>query len=224
MLTKEEAKEYWYEKQILARQTMEGRRGCNGILIECASKVLEDGLHPDFEFRARLNRTIELYHKLRQENKIVHVYVPGSLHKENGISDQCTLSTAGRRYLVEQGIPDEIILGDRENELYKGKEGVLNSADECFVASRIFVDGQYRELHCVCSPIQVSRKWLYYLEFGLVPLIHSVPVVDSDVMDIVTEQLRGTDNVIYNDHSAQSHDSEVWINSRKERKGQMYRI
>ena len=77
MLTKEEAKEYWYEKQRLAQQTMEGRRGCNGTLIECASKVLEDGLHPDFEFRARLDRTIELYHKLCQENEVVHIYVPG---------------------------------------------------------------------------------------------------------------------------------------------------
>lgn len=219
MLTKEEAKEYWYEKQSLAQQTMEGHRECNGILIECASKVLEDGLHPDFEFRARLNRTIELYHKLCQENEVVHIYVPGSLHKENGISDQCTLSTAGRRYLIERGIPDVIILGDRENVQYKGNEGVLNSADECFVASRIFFDGKYRELHCVCSPIQVTRKWFYYLEFGLVPLIHSVPVVDSDVMDIVAEQLRGTENVIYNDHNAQSHDSEVWINSRRERMG-----
>ena len=219
MLTKEEAKEYWYEKQRLAQQAMEGHRECNGILIECASKVLEDGLHPDFEFRARLNRTIELYHKLCQENEVVHIYVPGSLHKENGVSDQCTLSTAGRRYLIERGIPDVIILGDRENEQYKGNEGVLNSADECFVASRIFFDGKYRELHCVCSPIQVTRKWFYYLEFGLVPLIHSVPVVDSDVMDIVTEQLRGTENVIYNDHNAQSHDSEVWINSRRERMG-----
>ena len=219
MLTKEEAKEYWYEKQRLAQQAMEGHRECNGILIECASKVLEDGLHPDFEFRARLNRTIELYHKLCQENEVVHIYVPGSLHKENGVSDQCTLSTAGRRYLIERGIPDVIILGDRENEQYKGNEGVLNSADECFVVSRIFFDGKYRELHCVCSPIQVTRKWFYYLEFGLVPLIHSVPVVDSDVMDIVTEQLRGTENVIYNDHNAQSHDSEVWINSRRERMG-----
>ena len=219
MLTKEEAKEYWYEKQRLAQQAMEGHRECNGILIECASKVLEDGLHPDSEFRARLDRTIELYHKLCQENEVVHIYVPGSLHKENGVSDQCTLSTAGRRYLIERGIPDVIILGDRENEQYKGNEGVLNSADECFVASRIFFDGQYRELHCVCSPIQVTRKWFYYLEFGLVPLIHSVRIADRDIMDIVTEQLRGTENVIYNDHNAQSHDSEVWINSRKERMG-----
>lgn len=145
MLTKEEAKKYWYEKQRLAQQTMEGRRGCNGNLIECASKVLEDGLYPDFEFRARLDRTIELYHKLRRENEVVHIYVPGSLHKENGISDQSTLSTAGRRYLIERGVPDEFILGDRENELYKNDEGVLNSADECFVASKIFHAGAYRE-------------------------------------------------------------------------------
>lgn len=219
LLTKDEAKAYWIEKQEAARRAMAMRQSCSTVLIECASKVLEDGLHPDFEFRARLDRTIELYHQLSPVNEVVHIYVPGSLHKEGGVTDQCTLSTAGRRYLVERGIPDEVILGDRENERYKGDEGVLNSADECFVASRIFHEGQYRELHCVCSPIQVTRKWFYYLEFGLVPLIHSVPVVETDIMDIVTEQLRGTENVIYNDHNAQSHDSEVWINSRKEMLG-----
>lgn len=219
MLTKEDAKAYWQDKQERARKTMAVRQNYSAVLIECASKVLKDGLHPDDEFCARLDRTIELYNRLSAANEVVHIYVPGSLHKEGGVTDQCTLSTAGRRYLVERGIPDEIILGDRENERYKGNEGVLNSADECFVASRIFHGDQYRELHCVCSPIQVTRKWFYYLEFGLVPLIHSVPVADSDVMDIVTEQLRGTENVIYNDHNAQSHDSEVWINSRKERMG-----
>lgn len=221
LLTKEEAKTYWLDKQEQARKTMSVRKDCSAVLIECASKMLEDGLHPDFEFRARLDRTIELYHQLSRVNAEVHIYVPGSLHKENGITDKCTLSTASRRYLVERGIPEEVILGDKENELYKGDEGVLNSADECYVASRIFLNGQYRELHCICSPIQVIRKWFYYLEFGLVPLIHSVPVADSDVMDIVTEQLRGTENVIYNDHNAQSHDSEVWINSRKERLGKL---
>lgn len=219
LLNKEEAKAYWLDKQAQARKTMAARKDCTAVLIECASKVLKDGLHPDDEFCARLDRTIELYHQLSRENEVVNIYVPGSLHKEAGVTDQCTLSTAGRRYLVERGIPDEVIFGDAENELYKGDEGVLNSADECFIASRIFHEGQYRELHGVCSPIQVTRKWFYYLEFGLVPLIHSVPFAQSDVMDIVTEQLRGTENVIYNDHNAQSHDSEVWINSRKERLG-----
>lgn len=227
MLTKDQAKAYWYEKQEQARKTMVLHKSNSAVLIECASKVLVDGLHPDFEFCARLDRAIELYHQLTSSGAKVHIYVPGSLHKENGIPDQCTLSTAGRRYLVERGIPDAYILGDQENEIYKGDEGVLNSADECFVASKIFHKGayingvhyDYRELHCVCSPIQVTRKWFYYLEFGLVPLIHSVPVAESEIMDIVTEQLRGTENIIYNDHNAQSHDSEVWINSRKERMG-----
>lgn len=227
LLNKEEAKAYWLDKQAQARKTMAARKDCTAVLRECASKVLKDGLHPDDEFCARLDRTVELYHQLSHENEVVHIYVPGSLHKE-GIStgstqvyvtDQCTLSTAGKLYLVEHGIPEDVILGDAENERYKGDEGVLNSADECFVASRIFHEGHYRELHCVCSPIQVTRKWFYYLEFGLVPLIHSVPFAQSDVMNIVTEQLRGTENVIYNDHNAQSHDSEVWINSRKERMG-----
>lgn len=219
MLSKEDAKEYWLEKQRVAKENMQRRRIYEAVLIECASKVLVDGYEPDLEFSARLNRTIELYQSLKKDNSTVRIYVPGSLHSTNGITDQCTLSTAGKRYLMNCGIPDSDILADSENAKYKGSEGVLNSADECFVASKIFLNGYYRELHCVCSPIQVTRKWFYYLEFGLIPLIHSVPIVDSEVMDIVNEQLRGVDNVIYNDHSAQSHDSEVWINSRRERMG-----
>lgn len=219
MLSKEDAKEYWLEKQRVAKENMQRRRKYEAVLIECASKVLVDGYEPDLEFSARLNRTIELYQSLKRDNSTVRIYVPGSLHSTNGITDQCTLSTAGKRYLMNCGIPDSEILADSENAKYKGSEGVLNSADECFVASKIFLNGYYRELHCVCSPIQVTRKWFYYLEFGLIPLIHSVPIVDSEVMDIVNEQLRGVDNVIYNDHSAQSHDSEVWINSRRERMG-----
>lgn len=219
MLSKEDAKEYWLEKQRVAKENMLCRRTYESVLIECASKVLVDGYEPDLEFSARLDRTIELYHSLKRDNSTVRIYVPGSLHNTNGITDQCTLSTAGKRYLINCGIPAIDIFGDRENEQYKGSEGVLNSADECFVASKIFLNGCYRELHCVCSPIQVTRKWFYYLEFGLIPLIHSVPIVDSEVMDIVSEQLRGVENVIYNDHSAQSQDSEVWINSRRERMG-----
>lgn len=219
MLSKEDAKEYWLEKQRVAKENMQRRRKYEAVLIECASKVLVDGYEPDLEFSARLNRTIELYQSLKRDNSTVRIYIPGSLHSTNGITDQCTLSTAGKRYLMNCGIPDSDILADSENAKYKGSEGVLNSADECFVASKIFLNGYYRELHCVCSPIQVTRKWFYYLEFGLIPLIHSVPIVDSEVMDIVNEQLRGVDNVIYNDHSAQSHDSEVWINSRRERMG-----
>lgn len=227
MLKKEEAKAYWYKKQELAQKMMRERQCCSAVLIECASKVLKDGWYPDGEFCTRLDRAIELYHHLKTIREVVHIYVPGSLHMENVgiasspvyVTDKCTLSTAGKRYLMEHGIPEDAILGDAENERFKGDDGVLNSADECFVASQIFQNGEFRELHCVCSPIQVTRKWFYYLEFGIVPLIHSVPVADSDVMDIVTEQLRGTENVIYNDHNAQSHDSEVWKNSRRERKG-----
>lgn len=38
------------------------------------------------------------------------------------------------------------------NEPYKADESVLNSSDECFVvASKIFFNGDYRELHCVCA-------------------------------------------------------------------------
>lgn len=170
-------------------------------------KVLINGCQPECEFTACLDCSIELYQRLKQRFSIVHIYVPGSLHNTNGIIDQCTLSTDGKRYLMERGILEHFILGDKENKQYKGDEGVLNSADEFFVTYKIFINGDFSELHFVCSPIQVALKWFYFMEFGLMPLIHSVPVTDSDVMDIVLKQLRGVENVIYNDYSAQSHDS-----------------
>ena len=55
------------------------------------------------------------------------------------------------------------------NRRYKGEQGVYNTADECFVASRIFFDGDYRRLHCVCSPNQIQRKKLFYIAFGVIP-------------------------------------------------------
>lgn len=219
MLTREEARKYWQEKQRKANETMLAHQKYGGALIEVASMVLEDGLNPNPEFKARLDAAVELYHRLCEDYQLVHIYVPGSLHRTGDKSDKCSLSEAGCRYLQKRGIPADVLFGNEMNIRYKGEDGVFNSADECFVTAQIFIDGHYKELHCCCSPIQVTRKWFYYLEFGVEGLIHSVPFAGSDVMDIVTEQLRGVENVIYNDHSAQRHDSEVWINSRLERKG-----
>ena len=218
MLNKESAKHYWNLKQKIAHNNMQSHKNCKGILIEAASMVLSDGVSPNPEFALRLDFAAELYNKLKGSDNFVHIYVPGSLHKSNGVVDQLSLSEAGKRYLVDLGIPAEDILGDEKNLKYKQEEGVYNSADECYVTSSIFLNGDYSELHCCCSPIQVTRKWFYYLEFGVIALIHSVPYKNSDVQDIVLEQLRSVENVIYNDHSAQSYDSDVFIHSRIERK------
>ena len=218
MLNRESATQYWYHKQVIANNNMQSHRNCKGILIEAASMVLSEGVRPNPEFALRLDFAAELYNKLKSTATFVHIYVPGSLHKTNGVADQLSLSEAGKRYLVSLGIPAEDILGDEQNIKYKQGDGVYNTADECYVTSSIFLNGDYSELHCCCSPIQVTRKWFYYLEFGVIALIHSVPYKNSDVQDIVLEQLRSIENVIYNDHSAQSHDSEVFIRSRIERK------
>lgn len=62
------------------------------------------------------------------------------------------------------------------NERYKGKDGVYNSSDECYVACCIFRDFGFGKLHSVCSPAQLMRKALSYIEFGYLPEMHSVPV------------------------------------------------
>lgn len=55
-------------------------------------------------------------------------------------------------------ISEEDILRNKENEPHKGENGVLNSADEYFMTPQIFLNGTYRELNCVCSPVQVTRN------------------------------------------------------------------
>lgn len=55
---------------------------------------------------------------------------------------------------------------------------VHNSSDECYVACRLYDDLGYREMRCVCSPVQLLRKALSYIQFGHMPLMYSVPLND----------------------------------------------
>lgn len=89
-----------------------------------------------------------------------------------------SLREAGCADLAERGVPAEALLGDDANREYKGSAGVYSSSDECYVASRVFEDEGFGQLHCVCSPAWPLRKALSYIQFGLVPYMHSVPVDD----------------------------------------------
>lgn len=167
--------------QHLYLEALNATKSCSerpGALIEVAAQhPLRNGLYPNAEFSARLDAAAELYRQLKDaEIGLVKVYVPGSIHMDNGVSDAISLSEAGCRYLVSRGIEANDLFGEDANLKYKGEIGVYNSSDECYVASRLFEDLAFGQIHSFCSPAQLLRKSLSYIRFGYVPSMHSVPV------------------------------------------------
>ncbi|MCD7769693.1 MAG: TIR domain-containing protein [Oscillospiraceae bacterium] len=213
------ARQYWAMKFSDARAEMEDAL-LNGddILIEVAAQhPLKLGTKPGSEFRARLDRAIELYTQYQKDGIQTYIYVPGSRHMYNGKVDKISLGEAGKQYLLSKGIPEDDILADETSQEYMSQYGVYNSADECYVASRIFHDGDFRSLMCVCSPNQVARKTLFYIENGIIPQCYSVPMPNM-FHNIFNELFDTIPNVLYRDHSWQDHDtSQASINSRLER-------
>lgn len=218
LLEKVHAKAYWEKKYAAAKQTMSTRSELyEDVLIEVAAQhPLHKRKVPGEEFRRRLDTAMEIGAKYEELGCNVMYYVPGSRHRHNGISDLVSLSKAGCDYLRRKGIPEEQILGEDANEQYKGGEGVYNSADECFVASRIFLEGEYERLICVCAPNQVFRKTLFYIEFGVLPQCYSVPA-DSMFHSALGEIFDSLPGVLYSDHTWQDPQSEAFRNARAER-------
>jgi hypothetical protein len=181
----------WRAKYLAARTAMSERAGNSSVLIEVAAQhPLRNGLYPNDEFSARLDRGRELF-EIYKTGGDVEIYVPGSRHVFEGHTDQVSLSDAGRCYLIEQGVPASAIHGEDLNVKYKGEEGVYGSADECFVAASYYRDSGFGGLASVCSPAQMLRKTLHYIEFGVVPLNFTVPVVDEfhDYLDELFEKI-----------------------------------
>lgn len=145
------------------------------MLIEVAAQhPLVCGEYPNEEFEKRLLLAIDLYKEEVAKGKSVHIYVPGSIHMDNNTIDKISLSEAGKNYLIKNGVKPEVIYADEMNMKYKGNMGVYNSTDECYVASKLFDEMKFSELHCVCSSAQMMRKMLSYIRFGCVPYMHTV--------------------------------------------------
>jgi hypothetical protein len=189
----DEIKSRWYEKLTAARLFMDGRSTASGVLIEIAAQhPLRDGVSPGPEFSCRLDRGRELFLHFSASGRPVEIYVPGSRHRFRGRADDISLSLAGREYLVTAGIPSRAIHGDDLNKQYKGEAGVYGSADECFVTSSYFRDSpQFGVLASVVSPAQMLRKTLHYIEFGVLPLNYTAPIIDSfhNYLDELFEQI-----------------------------------
>ena len=188
-----------------------------GVLIEVAAQhpLLRSG-RPAPEFRARLDQAAALYEDLTEQGEDVMIYVPGSLHCHKGKADSVSLSEAGTTYLKSKGIPEEALFGDDANRRYKGDQGVYNSADECFVAAQLFLDGDYSKLYCVCSPGQMMRKKLFYMAFGVMPWFYTVPTA-GQAHDDIYELFSAIPDVIYRDHTWQDSDSRNGNRTRDDR-------
>lgn len=175
-----ELRDLWRTKYSAARSFMAMRAGNPRVLIEVAAQhPLTDGVRPNEEFRARLDRGRELFDRYREGGHVCEIYVPGSRHVVDGVADLVSLSEAGCTYLVEGGVPASAVRGDDLNLEYKGSDGVYGSADECFVAASHYCNGDFGVLVSVCSPAQMIRKTLHYIEFGVVPLNFTAPVMDG---------------------------------------------
>lgn len=207
--------EYWTNKRLQAQEFMKQRQDYSKVLIEVAAQhPLVQGRYPNEEFQKRLDMAILLSQEIGSQE--VWFYVPGSRHKYNDITDEISLSEAGKNYLLEHGIDENHIYADEANIKYKGEQGVYNSADECYVASCIMKDDYFGRLICVCSPYQAMRKSFYYMEFGIIPECYGVPA-KAMFHDPVSEYFGSLHHTVIEDHSWQDEKSEAAINSRKDR-------
>ena len=143
----------WKEKELEAKCKSKGRKNLyKKILVEVAAQhPLKEGKFPGEEYAKRLDIACDLI------GEDVYIYLPGSLH----VSDEVSLSEAGREYLLQKGVSEDRII-TTEDEVY-------NSTDECEIASRILVENEFAELICICSPAQLMRKALSYISFGAYP-------------------------------------------------------
>ena len=135
---------------------------------------------------------------------------------EHGIVDPVSLSEAGCTYLKALGVPEDHLYGERENSEYMGSDGVYNSCDECFVSASIFHDRGFGTLHCVCSPNQVMRKQLFYLNFQVIPVIHTVNP-GAMYHQFTTELFHSIPAVVYKYPNWSDRDCPIFKKSREER-------
>lgn len=174
-MNREELYIKWQGLYKKAKNNMHLAKEKSGVLIEVAAQhPLINGEKPNEEFEKRLLLAIQLFNEETAKGKDVYIYVPGSIHMDNGVVDKVSLSGAGKHFLIEHGISEKNIFADDMNDKYKGEAGVYNSTDECYVACKIFEDMNFGEIHCVCSSGQMMRKMLSYIRFGYVPYMHTV--------------------------------------------------
>lgn len=170
---------YWDAKFEAARAFMRERSVLPSTLIEIATQhPLVNGKEPNEEFIGRLELGRELFEREQARGQYVDICLCSSRHGHEGVEDEISLSDAGINYLLSRGLPKECLHGMELVDKYKGEAGSFGSADECFVAASYFQDKPFGKLLAVMSPVQVFRKVLHYVEFGVLPLVFTAPAAE----------------------------------------------
>ena len=218
----------WAEKQKEAKDNMTRAEAMNNkrLLIECAAQhpLNPDGT-PGEEFRARLDRSIKLYNEYCADGWSVNIYVPGSLHQIKNkqgayVVDPLPLCESGKKYLINSGISEKDILAQEANAKYKGENGVYCSADECYVSSNLFMEGNYQRFMVVCSPVQAMRKMLYYILFSTMPIVFTESPrshYTTTFHNYIYEAIKSIPDIIKSMDDMQENDCADAIKIRKER-------
>ena len=174
-----EVGERWHHLADAAERNGKVRKGGKTLIVVCAQHPLANGIRPNKEFVARLQRAVEL--GCAQVGPVV-MYVPGSIHHP----DKVSLSSAGVGWLTGRGVEAELH-GDDANEQYKGAhspaahKGVYGCCDEAYVASRIVYDDNSIGKVCLIASVnQRLRMELHLLANGIAPSqVISVAPCDS---------------------------------------------
>ena len=189
----------YYEKALVHTREVLHDNSKAGTLIEVSAQhPLVNGQEPNEEYKARLNKAIELYHLLKKDGVRVKIYTTGSRHTCNGVADTVSLSMAGEQYLLKQGINPSDIYAEEVEHTYMQESGIYCSEDECKATHKLFCGTNYQKLICICSPVQLMRKYLYYIKLGIAPDMVSVPCEDM-FHDPIEEIFVNIPKVIYND-------------------------
>ncbi len=216
----EEVRKIWDEKSGNARAKMKAHKVKSTLIEVAAQHPLKDGETPDTEFEARLKTAYTLWKKETEKGRTVEIYVPGSVHLDkDGDPEMNSLAEAGKEYLIDLGIPEEIILGDDLNVKYDSErfwKGVYNSADECYIAAKYFKEKNFDKLICICSPNQVMRKTILYINQEIMPYVFSVPV-ERMFHDPIEEIFTSIPSILFKENDCQGENSEIARNSRLER-------
>lgn len=214
-------RDYWQKKYEESRSNQKKNRKNDKTLIEVAAQhPLVRGEYPGVEFEARLNEALRIYRQLKERGTEAEIFVPGSIHLDpEGDPELFSLSEAGINWLKNVGVDPSALHGEDLIEKYQGRRnwyGVYNTGDECDIASLYYFEGGFGTLISVCSPNQLMRKSLFYMDHGILAQIVTVPV-ENMYHNLIDELFDAVPYVLSEDPNIQGKDSKEAVRTRKER-------